>query len=259
MINKLDFALSLSGGGLSSLAYAGFVEVLKNHHLDPACYAGLSGGAVLAVLIASGFSPSDCLGFFDHLKTFKLINTHLSRLEIIDHNKLILRIRNLLPYKVFEDLPTRTVIFASDLTKKEPVVLQSGDIASAIVAGCSLFPALQPIKRRGLLLGDGGLTVYYGAKYLHELGIKKVIGVDVTGLTEGTVTGFFRALYKQINSSITSNTRYELSEYPVDLDIKISFASPPFFSLDRKANHLIHLGSKAAEKYIHKIKNIVYS
>lgn len=259
MINKLDFALSMSGGGLSSLAYAGFVEILKKYHLEPACYAGLSGGAVLAVLLASGFSPSDCLGFFDHLKTFKLINTHLSRLEIIDHNKLISRIRNLLPYKVFEDLPIRTVIFASDLTKKEPVVLQSGDIASAVVAGCSIFPVLQPIKRRGLLLGDGGFTVYYGAKYLRELGINKVIGIDVTGLTEGIVKGFFRALYKQINSSVSSNSRYELSKHPVDLDIKISFESPTIFSLDRKANHLIHLGRKSAEKYIHKIKNVVYS
>ncbi|MBI4226006.1 patatin-like phospholipase family protein [Candidatus Roizmanbacteria bacterium] len=254
-----NFALSLSGGGLSCLAYVGFVDSLKKHQLKPACYAGLSGGALLAILLASNLSTPEIINFFEHLKTLKIINTHFSKLEIIDHKKLTQLIRLLLPYKTFEELPTPAYIFVSNLTKKEPLMITRGDIASAIVASCSLFPLLQPVKRQGLLLGDGGFTVYYGAKFLHNLGIAKVIGIDVTGLTEGTVKGFLSALYKQINSSVTSNARYELSEHPVDLDIKITFPSPTLFTIRRKANHLILLGERTAEHYIPEIKKIVYA
>ena len=118
---------------------------------------------------------------------------------------------------------------------------------------------LQPLKRKGLLLGDGGFTVYYGAQYLYDLGINKVIGIDVTGITEGSVGGIFGALYKQINSAVTSNARYELTEHPVDLDLKINFPSPSIFSFERKAQHLLQLGRKSAEQNLVKIRQILKS
>ncbi|MCJ7740061.1 patatin-like phospholipase family protein [Candidatus Microgenomates bacterium] len=257
MSQQQKFALSLSGGGLSAIAYTGFVDVLKDHHLKPACYAGLSGGAVLSVLLASEVPTSEIVKFVNKLKTFNILNTHWHHFEVIDHLKLTELIRGLLPYKTFEQLPTPVVIFTSDLTKKETVLLQTGDIASALVAACSMFPMLQPVKRRGLVLSDGGFTVYYGAKHLHDLGYKKVIGVDVTGLTEGTFKGILSALFKQINSSVSSNARYELSEWPVDLDIQIRYPSPTILNFNRKANYLISLGRKSAEKYLHSIKKII--
>lgn len=248
----------MSGGGLSAIAYAGMNEVLLEHHLAPSCYAGLSGGAVLAVLLASGLSTSDVIKFIDGIKTFRMLNTHWSHFEVINHTKLIEYIRDALPYKTFESLPVPAVIFASDVTRQQPVVIGSGDIASAIVASCSMFPMLQPVKRRGLELVDGGFTLYYGANYLRELHhADKVVGVDVTGLTEGLISGIFRAFFLQINSAITSNSRYELNEFPVDLDIKIRFPTPSIFSFDRKAKHLVHVGRQSALKHIQKVKKVV--
>jgi len=251
------FALSLSGGGLSSLAYAGFVDELKKHNLVPSYYAGLSGGAMLGVLLASQLSSLKIIELLKHLETYKVLNFRLKKLEIIDHNKIKTLLRSLLPYKKFDELPTPALVFTSDLIQKRPVVINSGDIASAIIASCGLFPMLQPIKRKGFLLGDGGFTVYYGAQYLREQGIETVIGVDVTGLCEGNVPGIFNALYRQINSSITSNTRYELSQYPVDLDIKITFPAPSIFTINKKTKHLLGLGRHIAQKHLSKIKEIV--
>ncbi|MBI3576925.1 patatin-like phospholipase family protein [Candidatus Gottesmanbacteria bacterium] len=257
MDSSAPFALSLSGGGICSLAYAGFDEVLRQHKLESSCYAGLSGGAILAVLLASNMSADNAIQFFQHLKTFKILNTHLSHIEVIDHTKLISLLRSLLPYKTFEDLPTRAAVFASDVTNKEPVLIQNGDIASAIVASCSIFPLLQPVKRRGRLLGDGGMTVYYGANYLRPLGFKKVIGVDVTGITEGPVKGLLSALYKQINTTVTENARHELEEWPVDLDVRITFPGASIFSLQRKAHHFVNFGKKTAQHYLGKIHHML--
>lgn len=259
MNNDIPYALSLSGGGLSSVAYAGFVEVLKADNLAPSFYVGLSGGAILATLLASELSSEEILQFFDHIKTLRILNTHLSQLEIIDHSKFIALLRNLLPYKSFEQLPTRIGIFVTDLPQKKPLLIQSGDLASAIVASCSVFPLLQPVRRRGFLLGDGGFTVYYGAHYLHQIGIKKVIGIDVTGITEGSVPGIFGALFKQINASVGSNARYEIEESPADMSIQISFPSPTIFNLDRKAHHIINLGRKTAQHYLRPIRRLISS
>jgi predicted acylesterase/phospholipase RssA len=256
MNNLSNAAISLSGGGLSSIAYAGFNEELLKYHMKPSCYAGLSGGALLAVLLSSNSTTDTIIAFINKLKTFNIINTHWSHFEVIDHLKLIHYIRDALPYKTFESLPTPAVIFATDLTRKIPISIQSGDIASAIVASCSMFPMLEPIKRRGLLLGDGGFTLYYGAQYLKNHHIKKVIGVDVAGLTEGSVGGILRSLFLQINSAITSNSRYELSKYPVDIDIQIRFPSPSIFSFNRKVSHLIHLGRIAAKRHIHALQQL---
>lgn len=257
MGNLQQFAVSMSGGGLSAIAYAGINEVLLEHHLKPSCYAGLSGGSALAVLLASQLSTAEIIKFIDHMKTFRILNTHWAHFEIIDHAKLIQFIRDALPYKTFESLPVPAVIFASDVMKSGPIVIKSGDIASAIAASCSMFPMLQPVKRRGLELVDGGFTLYYGAQFLRANSFYKVIGVDVTGLTEGTVSGVLRALFLQINSAISSNSRYELNEWPVDLDIKIRFPAPSIFSFDRKATHLVHLGRRAAITHMKEIRRLV--
>ncbi len=257
MIEHTPYALSLSGGGICSLAYAGFDEVLRQHKMEASCYAGLSGGAILAVLLASNMTADNIIKFFEHLKTFRILNTHLSHIEIIDHKKLTILIRRLLPYKTFEELPTRAAVFASDVTKKEPVLIVNGDIASAVVASCSIFPLLQPTKRRGLLLGDGGMTVYYGAHYLHEMGFKKVVGVDVTGISEGPVRGLLSALYKQINTTITENARHELEEWPVDLDVRITFPQSSIFNLERKAHHFVNFGKIMANKHLGQIRKLV--
>lgn len=194
MASHKPFALSLSGGGLSSLAYAGFVEELWEHGLVPAYYAGLSGGAMLAVLLASRLSSLQIIELLKHLETFKVLNFRLKKLEIIDHTEIKDLLYSLLPYKRFEELPIPALVFVSDLIQKKPLAIDSGDIASALIASCGVFPILQPIKRKGYLLGDGGFTVYYGAHYLRERGIKTVIGVDVVGISEGTVRHIKRSL-----------------------------------------------------------------
>lgn len=257
MNTPTPFALSLSGGGICSLAYAGFDEVLRQHKLEPSCYAGLSGGAVLAVLLASNLTADNVIKFFEHLKTFRILNTHLSHIEVIDHAELSVLIRRLLPYKTFEELPTRAAVFASDVTKKEPVLITSGDIASAIVASCSIFPLLQPVRRRGSLLADGGMTVYYGAHYLRQLGYKKVVGVDVTGITEGPVHGLLSALYKQINTTVTENARHELDEFPVDMDVRITFPGASIFSLQKKAHHFVNFGRKTGQQYLSQLHRLI--
>jgi NTE family protein len=252
-----SLGLSMSGGGLSALAYLGFVEELKKAGIEPELYAGLSGGAIIAVLLASGLSTLEVVDFFKHIRFWQLLNFSWHTIEVFDHHKMNELIHSLLPIKRFEDLPTKALVYASDLTLKQPALFEEGDIASAVLASCSMFPFMQPVKRRGRILGDGGYTVYYGAQYLRERHIKTVVGVDVSGLTERSISGIFGGLYKQINAALTSNARYELHEHHVDLDVQIAFPMPNIFHFQGEIDHLLATGRKAAQKHLTKIKKLV--
>lgn len=246
--------LSMSGGGLSALAYLGFVDELKKAGITPRLYAGLSGGAIISVLLAAGLTTNEIVEFFKTIRFWQLLNFSFHSVEIFDHHKILETLRQNLPIKRFEDLPDKALVFASDFTKKEAVVFEEGDIASAVLASCSMFPFIQPIKRRGRILGDGGYTVYYGAQYLRDRNIHKVIGVDVSGLTERSISGVFSGLYKQINAALTSNARYELREHPVDIDIQITFPMPNIFHFEGEIDHLIATGRRAAQRHLTEIK-----
>lgn len=252
---KLCF--SFSGGSTSALAYLGFVDECKKHGIEPDCYAGLSGGAIIAGLLGSGITAEECLTRFQKLIDWKLINFSLKGFELVNHTKFKAALKEVLPVHNFEDLTVPVLIFATDAIKNKTVVLETGDLISAITASCSTYPMLEPTKRNGLLLIDGGYSVYYGAQLAREKGYSKVVGIDVTGIAEKSFGGWLKGFYREINASISSNARYELDANPVDLDIRLKFSPPSIFSLKKKSHHLIDIGRNAAGKNIHKIKKLL--
>lgn len=252
-----SLCFSFSGGSTSAIAYLGFVDECQKHGITPDYYAGLSGGAIMAGLLGSGATPEECLERFQKLLDWKLINFRFRGLELIDHTKFKEALKEVLPIHTFEELPISTLIFATDATKNQTVVLDSGDLISAITASCSTYPMLEPTKRNGLLLIDGGYSVYYGAQLARQKGADKVVGIDVTGIAEKSFGGWIKGFYREINASISSNARYELDAHPVDLDIRLKFSPPSIFILKKKAHHLMDLGRKSAKENLHKIKKLI--
>ena len=253
-----SWVISMSGGSLGCLAYASFLQTLRDEYqLQPHVLAGLSGGAMIAPMISAGLDKEEIFEVINQLSVTNLINLHVSKFEIIDHHKLIDFFRDKLPCKTFEDLDTPVIIFATNVKKQEVEVIKSGDLASAIVASCSVYPLLNPVKRLGKLLTDGGYSTYYGAHYLRKNGLDKIVGIDVTGLNEGTTPKFLRSLYLSLNAVITSNSRYELVQYPVDLDIRINVKTPTIFGLKKSKEKIFEIGEKAAHTYHRKIKSLI--
>lgn len=251
------WAVSLSGGSLSCLAYVSFLETLESeYHLKPNLLAGLSGGSIVAPMISAGLSRDEIYEVFSHMTLKNIIGMHLKHFEIVDHHKFTDLFRGLLPIKKFEDLPTPIMIFASDVVGKKTEVLESGDIASAITASCSVYPLFNPVKRLGKMLSDGGYTTYYGAQYIRDRGIEKVIGVDVTGFSEGAVPNFLRSYFQTISAAITTTTRYELEQHPVDMDIRMSFGAPTIFNLKDKKDFVFKLGEQKAHEFGRKLQKL---
>lgn len=114
-----------------------------------------STGAVLAALFAAGHSWEKVRGAFDNQT---LVN-HLSFSAdgaSFDQDAIRRQIDGLLP-QTFAELKIPLYVTATDIQNGEMLVLNKGDLLSALLAS-NAFPGLfNPVKREGRWLMDGGV------------------------------------------------------------------------------------------------------
>jgi NTE family protein len=204
--------LVLSGGGARGMAHAGVLEVLDELHLHVDAIAGTSMGAVVGGLYASGMSGRDIerlLASVDWQDAFRdrpprselgfrrkqeehdfLVNLPLGvqgkRLQIptglVQGEKLTQLIRRAtLPVASvtrFDDLRVPFRAVATDLETGASVVMDSGDLTTALRASMSAPGLFAPVERDGRLLVDGGLTENLPIDVARAMGVDVLIVVD---------------------------------------------------------------------------------
>jgi len=80
----------------------------------------------------------------------------------------------------FRQLPIRFAAVAADLETGEQVVLDHGDVATAVRASMSIPGALAPVQRDGRLLVDGGIANNMPVALARKMGADFIIAVDVS-------------------------------------------------------------------------------
>jgi NTE family protein len=205
--------LVLSGGGARGAAHVGVLKVLEEMHVPIDAIAGTSMGAVVGGLYASGMSAASIERQFDtidwedafrdrparSLLNFRrraedddfLVQLPLGFREgrvhlpngLIQGQKLSQMLRELtLPaagITRFDDLPTPFRAVATDLETGAAVVIDSGDLASALRASVSAPGIFAPVEREGRLLVDGGVANNLPVDIARAMGVDHVIVVDV--------------------------------------------------------------------------------
>lgn len=190
-------ALVLSGGGAKGFAHVGVLKALEENHIPIDCIAGTSMGAIVGGLYAAGYSPLEIERFItsadferwvrgeigeEYIYYFKDPDPNASWISLkfdIDSptGKFTTRLPTSLisPYQMdfailelfgpssaagnydFDSLfvPFRCV--ASDIDSNRYVVLQDGQLGTAIRASATYPFYFKPIRLDGKLLFDGGL------------------------------------------------------------------------------------------------------
>jgi NTE family protein len=90
-------------------------------------------------------------------------------------------INGFLENQPIEKMQRRFAAVATDLATGEKVVIQRGDVGSAVVASCSIPGVFIPSMVDGRELVDGGLTSPVPVAVARQLGADMVIAVDVGG------------------------------------------------------------------------------
>jgi NTE family protein len=204
--------LVLSGGGARGMAHAGVLEVLDELRLHVDAIAGTSMGAVIGGLYASGMSGRDIerlLASVDWQDAFRdrppraelglrrkqeehdfLVNFPLGvqgrRLQIpaglVQGEKLTELIRRatfpVATVTKFDELPIPFRAVATDLETGANVVMDSGDLTTALRASMSAPGVFAPVERDGRLLVDGGLTENLPIDVARSMGVDVLIVVD---------------------------------------------------------------------------------
>ena len=208
----LRIGLVLSGGGARGMAHVGVLKVLDDMHVHLDAIAGTSMGAVVGGLYASGMSGREIeqlLSSSDWQEAFRervprddlsfrrkeedrefLVNFPLGikgrelliPTGLVQEQKLtqLLRRVTLPTAKItrFDELPIPFRAVATDLETGDPVVMDSGDLATALRASMSAPGVFAPVERDGRLLVDGGLVENLPIDVARTMHVDVLIVVD---------------------------------------------------------------------------------
>jgi NTE family protein len=205
--------LVLSGGGARGLAHVGVLRALEEQRIPVDAIAGTSMGAVVGGLYASGMSAKDIdslMRSIDWNIAFRdrpARNTINFRRKQDDREFLVriplgiqggsfrvprgliqgqrltqtLRLETLPVATVedFDELPTPFRAVAADLETGARVVLDQGDLPSAMRASMSAPGVFAPVEIDSRLLVDGGIVENLPVDVAKGMGVDIVIAVDV--------------------------------------------------------------------------------
>jgi NTE family protein len=178
--------LALGGGAVRGFAHIGVLQVLEEADIPLDMVAGTSVGSVIGAFYCAGFPLDLVQEIAMDVNWWRLARPTLSRHGLISFAPLEKWLESQLGPLHFEDLATPLAITATDMETGETVVFDSGPLAPAIRASCSVPGLVTPTNYEGRILCDGGVSDNVPGDVLRRMGADFVIGVDV-----------FRSAYKR--------------------------------------------------------------
>lgn len=207
-------ALVLSGGGALGIAHVGVIQELERMGIRPDMVVGTSMGAVVGGLYAAGYtgdeleeivSTMDWQGLFDDTPPRNGLSYRQKQDQasfpvkarfrvkdgkpsmpsgLVSDQNLLLALRDLIRKKGivsnFDRLPIAFRCIAADIETGQPVVLKSGDLASAVRASFSVPGVLPAMSYEGKLLVDGGMAMNIPVEVAQKMGADILIVVKLS-------------------------------------------------------------------------------
>jgi len=187
MDKKIAFALG--GGGGRGSAHIGVLMEFERLGIRPALITGTSIGGMLGALYAAGLDAARLMDFFRQLQVDKLYALPGNSFSLTNNNKLEKLLEQTIGRLHFSDLQIPLAVTATDIRRHKLVVLDDGDLISAILATTALPIVLPPVERNGLILIDGGLLNNVPFDVAYARGATHVLAVDLTNAAAYGVNG----------------------------------------------------------------------
>ncbi|MBI2733699.1 MAG: patatin-like phospholipase family protein [Aquabacterium sp.] len=247
VVNRPRIGLVLSGGGARGLAHVGVLKVLERERIPVDVIAGTSMGAIVGGLYASGLSAQEVEAEVRKLDWDNVFASRVGRRELSQRRKeqdfevsplieigvgpdglkapigsissrgleshlrrLTLSARHI---KTFDDLPTPFRAVATDMETGQAVILQDGDLATALRSSMSVPGVFAPVEVNGRILGDGGLVNNTPVDVARQLGAQRLIVVNIgTPLARrDTLSSLTGVTAQMINILTEQNVRQSLA------------------------------------------------
>lgn len=164
---------------MRGFAHVGALVELEKAHIPVSYVAGTSVGSIIGALYVAGvplpvireLAPKMNWGYF--------ARPILSHQGLVSFEKLERWLIHMIGDLHFADLDTPFAVSTIDLDTGEEVIINSGPIARAVRASCSIPGFVTPVWHEGRLLGDGGIINNVPVSVARQMGAEYVIAIDV--------------------------------------------------------------------------------
>jgi NTE family protein len=247
--------LALGGGAARGLAHIGVLKVMEEQQIGIRFIAGTSAGSLIGSLYCAGFGWQRIKDTARDIDWSDLVSPTWPTLGIVSSQKLEKTLNRLLGSKRFDDLDIPFRAVAVDITSGEEVVLQSGSVARAVRASCSIPGIFEPTELDGRLLVDGGLVNDVPTDVVRDMGADRVIGVDLNAdrvipkRPENLIEIFYRSLNILIYNSAGRAKRAS------DLMVVPRLEGFSYHDLGR-LDELVERGERAARDQMEALKKL---
>jgi len=175
-------ALVLGGGGSRGIAHIGVLQVIVRENIPVDLIVGTSMGGIIGALFAAGNPPdmiAERISEFQGTKVFSNLFSSKSR-----QTRIVDTLRHFLGGTKFSQLRIPLILTAVDLVSGKEVLLDSGDVVTALTASAAVPGAFPPVELNGMQLADGGVIDSVATGVAVERGYGKedggrIIAVDV--------------------------------------------------------------------------------
>lgn len=175
--------LVLGGGAALGIAHVGVIRVLEEENIPIDIVVGSSMGALLGALWAVGNKAAAlekiAREFTKKKSMLKLLDPPLSPGGLVGGIAIKRWLRGHMGDKTFYDTVFPLKIVAYDLLHREEIVIESGSLIEAVRRSIAIPGVIPPIQEDGKLIIDGGVLNPLPTNVLRNLGINKIIAVNV--------------------------------------------------------------------------------
>lgn len=232
--------LALSGGGTRGIAHIGVLQAFAENNIKFDYVAGTSAGSILGALYCAGMSCDEMLQAAKALTKKDLINKHFALGS--DPRNIEQAAVRVLGDITFDQLSIPFAAVAVDIHTGEEVILDSGNVCSAIAASSAVPMLYKPLNMGDMALVDGGLLNNMPADVCRKMGAEVVVSVDLNhNRGRGTSS---RKILDTIVAVWTITTKSTMYKGQINSDVIIT----PELS-EYKNTKLLHIDEMVQEGY----------
>ena len=276
MVAKMKLGLALGGGGARGAAHIGFLMEMKQLGLWPDLLTGTSAGGIVGALVAAGLELEAIATFWGQLNLSQLFSLPGSKPAVMDNAKAEALLESFIGRPTFADLHLPLALVTVDLVSRQEVILDEGDVVTAVLATAA-FPVLSPpIQRNGMTLIDGGVLNNVPFDIARARGATYVIALDLSntapygtpvephasapGLLGRALTATQRWPIWQVASAVSDiltmqGVRARMAISPPDLLVRPEVGTIGLLDFHRTAEG-IDAGKKAAQKHAESLQKL---
>ncbi|MFC3050929.1 patatin-like phospholipase family protein [Kordiimonas pumila] len=175
--------IALGGGAGLGWAHIGVIRVLEEENIPISAVAGTSIGAIVGACVADDrVDDLEEIARSISLKEMLALGEFgFNKGSLIGAGKIERKLREHFGTRTIQQLQKPFAAIAADLYTGTKIVLEDGDIVTALRASSAVPGVLPPVKTETMCLVDGGVIdpIPIGAAY--DLGADVVIAVDLQG------------------------------------------------------------------------------